>query len=380
MNKPSLLLLFWFLLLDDFKTRKCNQVNAFSTISPSSSSPSPSSFVKKNEKNEIKIKKEKLPSYPSLPSSIRIRTTKEDDLPTIIDLLTYETQLSEQQQHQQRQSQQQQRSSLFGNWNINIKKLKSESSFNLQLKDRLNVLQHASKILSHQQQQQQHHQSPDEIRYALWSDDNFRSKFEKAVRTTKEFEETIWDEWNFAITPQYDMLHHLMISAIDDDFLGETVGFCEVGICEFPKGIMSNDNNEDDDAIYRYVPCIGNLVVSPNQRKRGIGKKLVQSVVRLFTIQQQQHQQQMNGLLGLYVDKSNESAIRLYEREGFVIMKGTDETDDGKIFMLMNTKNNNQNSLENRDNEDNYDDNDERLQENDSLMSVDDYSVISSFD
>ncbi len=281
-------------------------------------------------------------------SSIRIRSTKQDDLPTIIDLLAVES---------APENDNSQKPKLFGNWNISMKKLKSEASLTLQLTHRHAVLEHASKVLSRYQEIYgvDHHFSMEEKRYALWGDDTFRNKLEKAAKTTSTWEGTIWDEWNFAYTPDQGMLQHFMFTAVDDDFIGSgndqspgIVGFCEVGICEIPEleaGIYVNDTGDRRDvASKKHIPCIGNLVVSPNHRRRGIGCKLVQSAIRLLKTYYSHSQndsisseERSSSLLGLYVDKDNLSAIRLYQHLGFEVSEMCSPKSENckRIFMFM---------------------------------------------
>ena len=325
-------------------------------------------------------------------SSIRIRTTKESELPAIVDLLAFESAYSS---SSSRQQQLQQKSILFGNWNISIQKIKNEASLTSQLQHRLAAVKHASKVLSSSSSSSSslfdydnHEYDTNEVmRHTLWSDDTFRNKLRKAAKVTSDCEGTIWDDWNFSITPDPIMLQHCMMTAYDLDFVGGgfvassnidggsgdddsndddfgVVGFCEVGICQMPSSFVNKYFNyeiyEADDVIM--IPCIGNVVVSPNHRRRGIGKKLIQSAKRMVGIKlphdknkyssnnnnnnnindsfdeddedEKKKNALLQGIIGLYVNHDNLSAIRLYEKQGFVVV-GKDE-DTKKLIMLMN--------------------------------------------
>lgn len=276
-----------------------------------------------------------------MPSSpIRIRSTVEDDLPTIVDLLASET-ISPQQQSEEIAKVKPFRSSLFSNWNVSIKKLKNEASLSSQLTHRLAAMNHATKVLSTQSLVHNDDEiDTEQMRYALWGDDTFRTKVENAVRQTSACEGTIWDDWNFAITPEKKMLHHFMLSATDDEFLDQVVGFCEVGICEAPIQVEADDCDQMEQ--HCIIPCIGNLVVSPNHRRRGVGKKLVKSVIRLVTMHAQQlydnPQSHHDSMLGLFVDEDNYSAISLYEKAGFKISGKSDNNESKRIFMIHNLR------------------------------------------
>ena len=246
-------------------------------------------------------------------SSIHIRTTKEGDLPTIIDLLAFE-------------SSKQDNSPSILNWNAKIQLLKNQNSLSSQLKHRFAAI-NAGHSLRYSHFFEKYDEANVDIssQQILWSHDGFRDKVEKAVKVTREYIEypTQWDEHNFSLTPDASMLKHFMITAADSDFVGanrenlEPVGFCEVGVLSSPQ----------DEPMF----CVGNLVVSPNQRRRGIGERLMDCAIRLI----QRYGQDFDALkIGLYVDGDNVNAIKLYEKMGF---KAAGECNhvQGRIFMIL---------------------------------------------
>ena len=265
-------------------------------------------------------------------NGISVRSTKPNDLPTIVDLLAFET------------SGPNGSSPKTFNWKTKMQRLKNIQSLKTQLSNRLSVVNAARELM--------HPQSPLVKKYAddtnvdidvsaharahqiLWSDDSFRNKCEKAIKTTLEYNtySTLWNNYNFALTPDERLMQHYMITAIDDTFVGyddddgdgdgDVVGFCEVGI-------LSNPDVEGE-----LMYCIGNLVVSPNHRQRGIGSKLIKNALRTMRMH---GKAQLLGLenVGLYVDGQNENAIGLYEKIGFQVTGKCNHVDD-RLFMQMN--------------------------------------------
>jgi len=239
---------------------------------------------------------------------ITIRTTQPEDLPTIIDLLSFETSKES--------------PNLF-NWITKMQRLQNVQSLTLQLTNRLNAI-HAGRALKNSPLLKEYEGADISLQQVLWSDISFRNKCEKAVKTTLEYNKysTLWDSHHFALTPDAKMLNHFMMTAFDSSCMGEPVGFCEVGI-------LSNPQIED--GIFF---CVGNLVVSPNKRRRGIGKQLMNCAIRMMRI----HGQRVDiETAGLHVDGENVDAIQLYEKMGFTVT-GKCSHVEGRVFMQLELK------------------------------------------
>ncbi len=281
-------------------------------------------------------------------SSITIRTTRRADLDSIIDLLAYEGNAPTNNGGLLTRS-------MGMNWNAGIQMLKRKQSLKAQLIPRIDACETAAAVAIScscsdsdeiRDQNQHRHQ-------ILWGNESFRNKVQKAVYQTQEYnsEGTAWDDHNFALTPEPWMLQHFFLTAVDRDFVGnsngdgnsnndesaEVAGFCEVGL--LPNPLYIDTENDDDATITtttctsietmgKFIPCIGNLVVSPNQRRRGIAGRLVQSAIRLAKVYNVQYDGGSSTgigtdtdagtpIMGLWVEENNTAAIRLYEKLGF---------------------------------------------------------------
>lgn len=282
---------------------------------------------------------------------IVIRTTRPNDLSAIVDLLSYETTKS-------RSSTLLPKSSSFPwtNWNAHLSKLKSHSNLHLQLNHRLSAklaLLSSPSLLDHRvkKNSNNHYFENDlsdstnptmtQVLNCIWTNnDTLRNKVERAVKTTLEFykeDVSWWQDWNFALTPKHEMMFHYMMTASEDmecftasrlgrengvDGDGEqanVVGFCELMMLKRPillqDGCSCSAYGEEV-----FVPCIVNLVVSPNHRRRGIGKRLVECAMRAVRLYGKEWNVDFGGAVGLFVEEDNVGAIALYEKLGFRVM------------------------------------------------------------
>jgi len=142
------------------------------------------------------------------------------------------------------------------------------------------------------------------------------------------------------------IMNHVMMTAVDVDYYvgeencedGAIVGFCEVAMLPIP-GSSSGGGEESSRG---YAPCIANLVVSPNHRRRGIASRMIRNVerfVRLYWAETlvscddlDEDDLRSEGILGLYVDEDNKAATSLYLRKNFRIT-GHSTKEDGRLFL-----------------------------------------------
>ena len=215
----------------------------------------------------------------------------------------------------------------------------------------------------------------DELCY-LWSTNNkLRTRIQTAVLNSNE--ENAWTTHNFDTTPTIDMLNHIMIS-VEEVSSGNIVGFCEVACLPFPNNVntmqqqMIENENDNDDSIQQqriqvsdssldipsssceetcdsycdilqqeaydedflqqsftnhHSPAIVNLVTSSTHRRMGIASHIISFAKRYTSTQWKSSYCSGNTddncdsiSLGLYVHPENESALRLYAKEGFEVV------------------------------------------------------------
>jgi ribosomal protein S18 acetylase RimI-like enzyme len=142
----------------------------------------------------------------------------------------------------------------------------------------------------------------------MWDNDRLRDLVSRASQQTGE--PNVWVLHNFALAPlDISWLYHLQLSAVDDK--GVVIGFCEVALLENPL-IETNDSAKGDNITERFAPAITNLAVAADWRRRGVASRLLRMARRYAQIYWKTR------AMGLYVEKTNEAAMVLYEREGYV--------------------------------------------------------------
>lgn len=253
-------------------------------------------------------------SSPSTCRNIVLRCTKKEDLPFIIDLLTFETTSVDKDK------------SIF-NWNQKLHQLKSRKSFTDQLNTRLKGLE--SSITTYKNIQKEY---PNVTINDVWNHNLFadsKRKLSQAIQTSLEYDDAFpWKDYNLALPPTSQMMYHTMVTAFDPSFRSSEdevlpIGFCEVACKKSPEH-------------ERPVPCIMNLVVSPNQRRRGIAQRMIRNAVKHvqmnYPFMEMDDNDSSHQTIGLYVDDSNENAISLYKKMGFQKVSSL----DGQMFMEMN--------------------------------------------
>ena len=245
------------------------------------------------------------------------------------------------------------------NWNDNINRLRAQSIIDKQLRYRLAAVEegrntaHRLKVLD---------DNSDEICH-LWSNTNLRDKIQTASFLSQE--ESCWTSHNFELTPTCDMMNHVMMTAVSSS--GEVVGFCEVAYLPSPSiGYCNDDDNDDNDIQQQQQriqvsnnsldiptsssceetsdsycdilqhditeqydfdqqqcaqPAIVNLVTSSSHRRKGIGSHIISFAEKYVSTQWKSSCNINNEVsLGLYVHPENKSALRLYEKKGFVLV------------------------------------------------------------
>jgi ribosomal protein S18 acetylase RimI-like enzyme len=242
--------------------------------------------------------------------SIRIRSTREDDIPQVATLLA--TAAVDDTRY---------------NWAASIECLRRVASFQSLLLLRYQTIREGSKAASKVMQEIEedflHNHDDDEELLSqtdrlrlIWEQDAFRSKVQRAARMSSE--PHLWKEYNFAVSPQDPRhLQHIMLTA-EDVSSGTVVGFCEVAM-------MSGPNNEERCA----APTIANLATSPHYRRRGIAAGLLESVSRYV----KQYWEEADDL-ALYVAKDNARAVSLYKKQGF---QSEGPAGDDKWYMTVKT-------------------------------------------
>lgn len=237
------------------------------------------------------------------PLSLRLRSTKEDDLNGIASLLaSARVNIDESR----------------WNWKTSMNVLRNKSALYTLLSHRFQAIKEGEKAAAKLTLNDALSEA-DRMRL-LWSHDSFRNQLEKAV--TMATEPHIWKQHDFAACPKNpNSLRHVMITA-EDRTTGNVVGFCEVAMMALPPC------HQHDFTSTAYAPTIANLAASSKLRRQGIASALLKSAKRFV------HRQWSHDEITLYVEKANEGAIALYSKQGFR-PKGFDDSSeqDGKLYM-----------------------------------------------
>jgi ribosomal protein S18 acetylase RimI-like enzyme len=108
----------------------------------------------------------------------------------------------------------------------------------------------------------------------------------------------------------------------------DVVGFCELAWLPCPRPNLIEVTTQQS-----YAPAIVNLVISSTYRRKGIASRLLKFASKYTTTQWKRTQYDNDSTrLGLYVQLENESALRLYRKEGFTHISNNSDV-DGLIYM-----------------------------------------------
>lgn len=239
-----------------------------------------------------------MPKGTLTPVNIQIRTTLESDLADASFMLaTASTQ-------------------NMGNGDINWKKrielLWSKTDIESLLRMRLTAMREGQKQKQRIEQRLTEERIEENINLLnlLWQNSPLlRDTIQKA--STQTGEPNIWQTHNFSLTPPCpSWLNHWQMTATVE---GQIAGFCELAMLEHSS---------------EFAPAIVNLATAPGFRRRGVATRLIRSAERFARTHWQA------STLGLYVEKTNEAALKLYESCGYSIA-----SDDHAFGLLYMTKN-----------------------------------------
>lgn len=215
-------------------------------------------------------------------------------------------------------------------FNDSIKQLRARSSFLNQLTKRLKATEEAYRVLAEIDLKDEPYRSGSSVNKILpttinickilWKDKQFRGKLERAVHAISLIERTGWEGHNFSQLPDLPLLNHVMISA-QDITNSNIVGFFEIAMLPV---FLTKDGS--DGKVEELTPCIMNLVVSPEHRRKGIASRMVRCAIRYTETHWTDND------LGLFVYKENKGAIALYEKEGFEVQGSSHEHPD-KLYL-----------------------------------------------
>jgi ribosomal protein S18 acetylase RimI-like enzyme len=221
------------------------------------------------------------------PLVLRIRSTREQDLPQVTSLLASASIATDESKW---------------NWKTSMQVLRTKSTMQSLLSSRLDAINEGQRVAASLPLHDSVSNS-DKMRL-LWSHDDFRRKLEKAATLAQE--PHVWNHFDFCYHSNHpNILRHTMMTA-EDVLTGNVVGFCEVAMLALP----SSRRNEVESISS--APTIANLASSKKHRRRGIASSLLKSAKELV------QRQWSSDEIALYVDSANKGAISLYSKHGFI--------------------------------------------------------------